>query len=186
HVQSKTTRVIPAPVTPRNTPRYALQNRTPRPLQNRPPSDSVGPVRVAPHSLGLFDRPSNHCYDRNLSPQRDVRAIGSAVERLVHTEEVTGSNPVSPTDRSERFTGSSEPVSAECCPCLRRTGASTAIPWPGCHRSQPRLDESRPCEGLCFRFRPSREQVLRWCCHARRTDRFSGHCARTGGLRAAN
>src|SRR5690625_3356473 len=26
-----------------------------------------------------------------------ARAIGSAVERLVHTEEVTGSNPVSPT-----------------------------------------------------------------------------------------
>jgi hypothetical protein len=26
-----------------------------------------------------------------------LRAIGSVVERLVHTEEVTGSNPVSPT-----------------------------------------------------------------------------------------
>src|SRR5438309_11146041 len=27
-----------------------------------------------------------------------ARAIGSVVERLVHTEEVTGSNPVSPTE----------------------------------------------------------------------------------------
>jgi hypothetical protein len=32
------------------------------------------------------------------------RAIGSVVERLVHTEEVTGSNPVSPTyDRDALF-----------------------------------------------------------------------------------
>ncbi len=31
---------------------------------------------------------------------RCTRAIGSVVERLVHTEEVTGSNPVSPTDRT--------------------------------------------------------------------------------------
>jgi hypothetical protein len=33
----------------------------------------------------------------------EVRAIGSAGERLVHTEEVTGSIPVSPTQVSGRF-----------------------------------------------------------------------------------
>jgi hypothetical protein len=32
-----------------------------------------------------------------------ARAIGSAGERLVHTEEVTGSIPVSPTQVSGRF-----------------------------------------------------------------------------------
>ncbi len=31
--------------------------------------------------------------------KRCVRAIGAVVARFVHTEEVTGSNPVSPTDR---------------------------------------------------------------------------------------
>ena len=33
-----------------------------------------------------------------------ARAIGSAGERLVHTEEVTGSIPVSPTRRYSHFT----------------------------------------------------------------------------------
>jgi hypothetical protein len=32
-----------------------------------------------------------------------ARAIGSAGERLVHTEEVTGSIPVSPTQLTGRF-----------------------------------------------------------------------------------
>ena len=36
-------------------------------------------------------------------PQTRPRAIGSAGERLVHTEEVTGSIPVSPTQLSGRF-----------------------------------------------------------------------------------
>jgi hypothetical protein len=31
------------------------------------------------------------------SLKRDARAIGAVVARFVHTEEVTGSNPVSPT-----------------------------------------------------------------------------------------
>src|SRR5690554_2648115 len=44
----------------------------------------------------------------NLSSSRSralekPRAIGSVVERLVHTEEVTGSNPVSPTPRQRRL-----------------------------------------------------------------------------------
>ncbi len=34
------------------------------------------------------------------------RAIGSVVERLVHTEEVTGSNPVSPTGEGPASAGS--------------------------------------------------------------------------------
>ncbi len=37
--------------------------------------------------------------------RRNPRAIGSVVERLVHTEEVTGSNPVSPTQRCTCPTG---------------------------------------------------------------------------------
>ena len=41
------------------------------------------------------------------------RAIGSAGERLVHTEEVTGSIPVSPTQLSGRFRPSDRPF---CCP----------------------------------------------------------------------
>ena len=36
-------------------------------------------------------------------PKPRRRAIGSAGERLVHTEEVTGSIPVSPTQLSGRF-----------------------------------------------------------------------------------
>src|SRR5699024_2489445 len=92
----------PHPRTRPRTPPERTAEPGAEPLAGGPPSRSAGPVRGAPHSLGLFDRPSNHCYDRNLSPQCDVRAIGSAVERLVHTEEVTGSNPVSPTGRSER------------------------------------------------------------------------------------
>ncbi len=37
------------------------------------------------------------------SPARIIRAVGSAAERFVHTEEVTGSNPVPPMFFS-RFT----------------------------------------------------------------------------------
>ena len=37
-------------------------------------------------------------------PKRGSRAIGAVVARFVHTEEVTGSNPVSPTQVSVTFT----------------------------------------------------------------------------------
>lgn len=36
---------------------------------------------------------------------RSTRAIGAVVARFVHTEEVTGSNPVSPTKRNPRISG---------------------------------------------------------------------------------
>lgn len=59
-----------------------------------------------------------------------LRAIGSVVERLVHTEEVTGSNPVSPTHRSgvqaSRFgapAGRVRVVSTQCSP------GSPSPPW---------------------------------------------------------
>ena len=41
-----------------------------------------------------------------------ARAIGSAGERLVHTEEVTGSIPVSPTDAISRRSAAPQPASA--------------------------------------------------------------------------
>jgi hypothetical protein len=44
------------------------------------------------------------------------RAIGSAGERLVHTEEVTGSIPVSPTQLSGRFRSSDRPFAGHTTP----------------------------------------------------------------------
>ena len=41
-------------------------------------------------------------------------AIGAVVARFVHTEEVTGSNPVSPTQVSARFTPMSGSIPAHC------------------------------------------------------------------------
>ena len=68
--------------------------------------------------------------DRRCGPGR--RAIGSAGERLVHTEEVTGSIPVSPTQLSGRF------PAGFSCPGGGR--ASRAVMRPG----QRRLAPGRP------------------------------------------
>ena len=65
------------------------------------PSTSMG---VRPRAAGYEDAlpygSAGTSLPRGLSPGRQDqhRAIGSAGERLVHTEEVTGSIPVSPTD----------------------------------------------------------------------------------------
>ena len=58
-------------------------------------SDPVGPARRASCA--------SLCFAPMAGYGRRARAIGSAGERLVHTEEVTGSIPVSPTQASGRF-----------------------------------------------------------------------------------
>ena len=64
------------------------------------------------------------------SLKRDARAIGAVVARFVHTEEVTGSNPVSPTK--------SEPVSV--CRITRSGPVSDQLsdyaPEPPCPNSR--------------------------------------------------
>ena len=95
-----------------------------------------------------------------------ARAIGAAVARFVHTEEVTGSNPVSPTEipfhlltgwPGSRMCGPTE--SADPCPRRRKqlddraSGATTGQTEPG----RPTLTDSgratatppRPAEKCC-------------------------------------
>src|SRR4051794_18664118 len=64
-----------------------------------------------------------------------ARAIGSVVERLVHTEEVTGSNPVSPTQirssvairRATRHSRGLDATSAAAALCLRNRTRKRAL-----------------------------------------------------------
>src|SRR3954452_15414600 len=64
-----------------------------------------------------------------------ARAIGSVVERLVHTEEVTGSNPVSPTQTSavQSPLGVQQGIAEDSTPparlpfCVSETGHASAL-----------------------------------------------------------
>src|ERR1700761_2591154 len=59
-------------------------------------------------------------------PEYRQRAIGSAGERLVHTEEVTGSIPVSPTRLTARF----QPRSRAFLIFRQQQTAATRSSWP--------------------------------------------------------
>ena len=52
-----------------------------------------------------------------------TRAIGAVVARFLDTEEVTGSNPVSPTSTFPQVRGTMKPLSQSACrpPCTRQT-----------------------------------------------------------------
>ena len=67
--------------------------------------------------------------------QQQIRAIGAVVARFVHTEEVTGSNPVSPTkstgDSCPRKARTGSPSSC-CAAALRLPRAGAPPPAPPC------------------------------------------------------
>jgi hypothetical protein len=54
------------------------------------------------------------------SLKRDARAIGAVVARFVHTEEVTGSNPVSPTNTNRLLTSRNTAVRDFCFRLIAR------------------------------------------------------------------
>ncbi|CAK7282363.1 hypothetical protein SGPA1_20329 [Streptomyces misionensis JCM 4497] len=89
-------------------PAAAARRARPRRLPRQPPADDAGrtPRTAAPSAGGLKERrPDLYCSVRS-------RAISSVGERFVHTEEVTGSNPVSPTGREPvRSSGPALPLS---------------------------------------------------------------------------
>jgi len=75
------------------------------------------------------------------SLKRDVRAIGAVVARFVHTEEVTGSNPVSPTSKfpsrsgftSDQLQGmpNASQISNPPRPSRSGSGKAASEPWTG-------------------------------------------------------
>src|ERR1700733_15308533 len=92
------------PTSPRHRPGVAPRRRPgepavapARPRTDAPEIGPVPPTATMRYPMGAPGR----AYPGDLDPQRTAadqrRAIGSAGERLVHTEEVTGSIPVSPT-----------------------------------------------------------------------------------------
>ena len=93
------------PTSPRHRPGVAPRRRPGEPAvaPARPRTDApeIGRVPSTAKMRYPMGAPGRG-YPGDLDPQRTAadqrRAIGSAGERLVHTEEVTGSIPVSPTD----------------------------------------------------------------------------------------
>src|SRR3954451_9600040 len=87
-----------------------------------------------------YDGPMRYCFRRTDPPREPAGAIGAVVARFVHTEEVTGSNPVSPTPgtscdlRRHRVDGrgpsAAGPLRARRgrCPVRPRAGAGTVVP----------------------------------------------------------
>jgi hypothetical protein len=116
------------------------------------------PLRFWPSGTGS-ERPSNQ--SRGSGRRRPLRyclasrAIGSAGEHLVHTEEVTGSIPVSPTTHNRR----SAPVSA---------GGFMLAVSPSCHHAAP----------VVARFDPRLTAMYR----RGRRGQASGNCPRFKGL----
>ena len=74
---------------------------------------AAAPMRYAMERRGQAARAASR---ERLGPVRQ-RAIGSAGERLVHTEEVTGSIPVSPTQLSGRFRAKDRPFATHRAAC---------------------------------------------------------------------
>ena len=70
-----------------------------------------------------------------------IRAIGAVVARFVHTEEVTGSNPVSPTSRSPSRQRNS---SLEGLPCCAVCSLVVLSGGPPASRGSPRRLACRP------------------------------------------
>jgi hypothetical protein len=73
-----------------------------------------------------------------------VRAIGSVVERLVHTEEVTGSNPVSPTHITAGqtlFTASLASVVPDTC--QTESSGSRHRSYSAAHAGRPDVHDAR-------------------------------------------
>src|SRR5690554_5399190 len=94
------------------------------------PSMNASPRAVRRAGSELRTRTCNLSSSRRREHRR-LRAIGSVVERLVHTEEVTGSNPVSPTHLQRRLDlGTSSLVSDDEIRCERlpRSRGRSSLP----------------------------------------------------------